>query len=172
MSQENLVSLKFTPQEVTDLNDALATVISIIEPKAINLTPAERQLYGKVRYEFEVWIDKTRGHMLANPTLVPNYIDTVEYESDYAARSVIKPIEPTLKKIYEIFDDIFVLLGHDLYVNSLAFYNAVKIAAKQNVPGSTSIYQDLKQQFPGGRKKKEDPKTPPNPETPATPVTP
>ena len=24
-------------------------------------------MYGKVRYEFEVWIDKNRGHMHDNP---------------------------------------------------------------------------------------------------------
>ena len=66
----------------------------------------------------------------------------------------MKPVEAKLKQLYEMFDDTFILLGHDVYINSLAFYNAVKIAAKNNVPGSTSIYQDLKQRFPGGGKRK------------------
>jgi hypothetical protein len=163
MALEDLVSVEFTPAEVTNITEAIDRIISIIGPKAKNLTPAERQMYGKVRYEFEVWIDKARGHMTSNPTLVPPYIDTVEYEKDYVARNVMKPVEAKLKQLYEMFDDTFILLGHDLYINSLAFYNAVKTASKNNVPGSTSIYQDLKQQFPGGGKKKEDPAVPPTP---------
>jgi hypothetical protein len=154
MALEDLVSVEFSPLEINEVTASLTKVMDIIKPKAKNLTPSERQMYGKVRYEFEVWIDKCRAHMTGNPSLVPPYIDTVEYEKDYAARTTMKPVEQKLQQIYEMFDDTFVLLGHDLYVNSLAFYNAVKTAAKNNVPGSTSIYQDLKQQFPGGGKKK------------------
>lgn len=167
MALEDLVSVVFTPAEVSDINIAVDSILAIIQAKATNLTPAERQMYGKVRYEFEVWIDKCYGHMIANPTLVPSYIDVTEYKADYAARNTMKPVEEKLKQLFEMFDDTFVLLGHDLYVNSLAFYQAVKIAAKQNVPGSTSIYEDLKQQFPGGGKKKVE-----NPAVPATPVPP
>ncbi len=166
MALEDLVSVEFTPLELSEIDTSVNKILDIITPKAKNLTPAERQMYGKVRYEFEVWIDKCHGHMHDNPTLVPNYIDTVEYEKDYVARNVMKPVEEKLKQLYEMFDDTFVLLGHDLYVNSLAFYQAIKIAAKQNVPGSTSIYQDLKQKFPGGGKKKEEPVPPVPPVTP------
>jgi len=167
MPLDDMISVDFTPVEITDITDALNTIIGIIQPKAKNLTPAERQMYGKVRYEFEVWIDKAYGHVMANPTLVPAYINVPEYKKDYAARNAMKPVEEKLKQLYEMFDDTFVLLGHDLYVNSLAFYNAIKVAAKNNAPGATAIHQDLKQQFPGGGKKKADPAVPPI--TPATP---
>lgn len=163
MALEDLISLGFDAAEISQLDEALNTVVNIIKPKAKNLTPPERQMYGRVRYEFEVWIDKCRSHMHDNPTLVPPYIDTAEFEKDYAARVAMKPVEAKLQQIYEMFDDTFVLLGHDLFTNSIAFYNAVKTAAKNNVPGSSSIYQDLKQQFPGGGKKKETPAKPPTP---------
>jgi hypothetical protein len=52
------------------------------------------------------------------------------------------------------------LLGNDIYQNCIAFYKAVKAASLANVPGSTSIYQDLAQQFPG-RLKKPSGETPP-----------
>ena len=155
MALDDMVTVVFTAPEVGEITTALDTIINIIQPKAKNLTPAERQMYGKVRYEFEVWIDKCRGYMTANPTLVPSYIDMVEYEKDYTARGAMKPIEQKLQQLFEMFDDTFVLLGHDLYTNSIAFYNSLKGAAKNNVPGATSIFQDLKQQFPGGGKKKE-----------------
>jgi hypothetical protein len=163
MALEDLVSVELTPAEIDEVTTSLTKVLDIIKPKAKNLTPSERQMYGRVRYEFEVWIDKCRSHMHDNPTLVPPYIDTAEYEKDYAARVAMKPIEAKLQQLYEMFDDTFVLLGHDLFTNSIAFYNAVKTAAKNNVPGSTTIYQDLKQQFPGGGKKTVTPATPPTP---------
>ena len=151
MALSNLVSIVFTVAEITAISDALDVILNIIQPKAINLTPAERQAYGRVRYEFEVWIAKCQGYMTANPTLVPSYIDMVEHGNDSTARESMKPMEQKLQQLYEMFDDTFVLLGHDLYVNSIAFYRAVKNAAQSNVPGATSIYEDLKQQFPGGR---------------------
>jgi len=64
-----------------------------------------------------------------------------------------------LKEITEMLDDTRLLLGTDVYNNSIAFYRNVKISALQNVPGSTNIYQDLQQQFPG-RPKKKIPPTP------------
>jgi hypothetical protein len=161
MALDDLISLELTSAEEGEIMHAIEIIFNIINPKAKNLTPAERQMYGKVRYEFEVWIDKCRGYMRDNPTLVPPYIDIAEFERDYAARNTMKPIEQKLQQLFEMFDDSFVLLGHDLYINCIAFYNALKVASKNNVPGSTVIFQDLKQQFPGVGKKKEDPAVPP-----------
>lgn len=159
MALTNLISILFTAAEITAISDALDVILNIIQPKAINLTPEERQAYGRVRYEFEVWINKCHGYMTANPTIVPQYIDMVEYDKDSETRESMKPMEQKLQQLYEMFDDSYVLLGHDLYVNSIAFYRAVKNAAQNNVPGATSIYEDLKQQFPG-RRATENPEPP------------
>lgn len=163
MALENLISMGLDAAEITQLDEALNKIIDIIKPKAINLTPEERKLYGKVRYENVIWIDKNKGYISTNPEFVPNYLDTTEYNKDYAAFNAVKPIQQKLQQAYEMFDDTFILLGHDLFFNSLSYYYSVKSAAQSNAPGSTAIYNDLKQQFPGGRKKKETPATPPTP---------
>jgi hypothetical protein len=46
--------------------------------------------------------------------------------------------------------DTNLLLGTDLYNNLTAFYRSLREASKSNAPGASSIYKDLKQQFPGG----------------------
>lgn len=163
MALENLVSVEFDAAEISHINEALDTIIGIIKPKAINLNVDERKQYGKVRYENVIWIDKSSGYISTNPEFVPNYLNTAEYNKDYAAFNVVKPIQQKLQQAFEMFDDTFILLGHDLFFNSLSYYYSVKSAAQSNAPGSTAIYNDLKQQFPGGRKKKETPPTPPTP---------
>jgi len=110
----------------------------------------------------EVWIKKVYDYMVANPTLVPAYIDLPEHRKDIEAREDMRPIQEKLTQLHEKFDDTFIVIGHDLYVNSLSFYRNLKAAAQANVPGATSIYEELKKQFPGGKK----PATPTPPPVP------
>jgi len=62
-------------------------------------------------------------------------------------------------------------LAHsDVYVAELAFYQNVKQAAKRGVPGTDTIYDDLKTRFPVARKpshpQTRHPKTAGNSESP------
>jgi hypothetical protein len=38
----------------------------------------------------------------------------------------------------------------------LIFYNSVKAAAAQDVPGAKAVYEELKQRYPGGRRKRTE----------------
>ena len=96
------------------------------------------------------WVEKCQGYMQTNPTLVPGYIDTAELDKDIKTRQQdMQPRFTILRSVYESFDDTMLLMGNDIYNNCIAFYRAVKAASQANVPGSTSIYEDLAQQFPG-----------------------
>jgi hypothetical protein len=39
--------------------------------------------------------------------------------------------------------------GSEAYQSSLIFYNSVKMAARQDIPGAKAIYEELKKRFPG-----------------------
>jgi hypothetical protein len=43
--------------------------------------------------------------------------------------------------------------GSEAYQSSLIFYNAVKAATAQDVPGAKEIYADLKARFPKVKRK-------------------
>lgn len=149
MALENLISISFTPAELTALDNALTAIEGTVAGKVINLTPEERSQYGRVSNRTENWIDKVMGYMDANPALVPNYIDVVEHRKDYDVRKLIATRLNRLASVFESIDDTQKLISSDLWTNSIAFYRNVKIASQQNVPGSTAIYNDLKAQFPG-----------------------
>ncbi|OFX82159.1 MAG: hypothetical protein A2X12_03245 [Bacteroidetes bacterium GWE2_29_8] len=159
MANDNMISVEFTAQEIADIAAAIQAIKTIVAPKAINLTPNERHKFARVSYEMEYWTQNVHNYMVLNPILVPPYINLPEHEKDIKARNDMRTMLNGLKEITEMLDDTRLLLGTDVYNNSIAFYRNVKISALQNVPGSTNIYQDLQQQFPG-RPKKKIPPTP------------
>jgi hypothetical protein len=128
----------------------------------INLTPEQRQRYARVAYEMIPWIEKCNHYMITNPVLKPAYIDIAEFNKDLKARTDLYPLFTKIRSLLEMLDDTILLLGSDLYTNSIAFYRSVGVSAKADVPGATSVYQDLAQQFPG-RPRKHSGETPPAP---------
>lgn len=154
---DNLISVEFTAQETADILAACATLESILTSKTVNLTPTQRQQYGRVRYEMEIWVSKASNYMTQHPQLVPAFIDQAEHQKDVAAHAVLNPIIDRIENIRQMTLDTNLLVGSDLYTNCMAFYRSVKMAAKSNAPGASTIYADLKQQFPGGKRPKKTP---------------
>jgi hypothetical protein len=150
MALDNLISVVFTDEEVARMDSALSELENVLKGKAVNLTPKQRQTYGRVAYEMEVWIDKVNDHIQQDPQLVPSYIDLEEHKSDIATHRVLNPRIARLTGILQSLEDTNRLLGSDLYNNSLAYYRSLREAAKVNAVGASSRYSDLKQQFPGG----------------------
>jgi len=153
MALDNLISAEFTQAELDEIQHALDTIKNILSGKVINLTPDERHRYARVSYEMIPWVEKCKGYMETNPTLLPAYINKTEFDKDMKTRADLVPLYTTLRSVFESLDDTMLLLGSDIYTNCIAFYKAIKAAANSNVPGSTTIYQDLAQQFPGRPKK-------------------
>jgi hypothetical protein len=125
---------------------------TIIKDKAVNLTPKQRQSYGRVAYEMEVWVDKTFSYMQQDPQLVPAYIDMEEHTKDISAHRALNPRIERLNGILQSMEDTNRLLGSDLYNNSLSYYRNLREAAKVNAVGASAKYSDLRQQFPGRKR--------------------
>jgi hypothetical protein len=50
-------------------------------------------------------------------------------------------------------DDTVMVAGSEAYQAALVFYNAVKAAAAQDIPGAKEVYSDLKARFPSIKRK-------------------
>jgi hypothetical protein len=156
MALDNLISVSFTDSELKEIDGALTVIENILNGKVINLTPKQRQQYGRVAYDMEVWVDRVDSYMLQSPQLKPSYIDAAEHASDMSAHRALNPRIERMNTILHSMQDTNLLLGTDIYNNSLSFYRAVREAAKVNAPGASTIYSDLKRQFPTGPKKKDE----------------
>lgn len=152
MAQENLASVAFTAQEEADLQTAIASIATIVQGKLQSLTPEERQQFGRVKYEKEVWIDKVKLQMDQNPSMIPTYLDKKEFDRDYDAHKILNGVITKLEQEFQKMVDTNLLLGYDLDTSALMFYRAIKTAANDNALGAKTVYEDLKQQFPGRKK--------------------
>jgi hypothetical protein len=43
--------------------------------------------------------------------------------------------------------------GSEAYQAALIFYNSVKMATRQDIPGAKAVYEELRKRFPGTRRK-------------------
>ena len=70
-----------------------------------------------------------------------------------------------LNKLCEAVDDTLMLVGSEIWMADLSFYQTVRQAAKRSVFGADAIYDELKQRFPGvaGDPEEEPEPTPPTP---------
>lgn len=91
-----------------------------------------------------------------HPDLVPNFVNSDEFERDYRAREVIEEMIQKLDLIKHKLSDTKILLDHDNYQDTMAFYRAVRYYAAEQQQGAIPIYEELKQFFPHGKKKEEE----------------
>lgn len=148
---DNLINISFTNAEINQMENALDTIENILNGKVVNLTPEQRQEYGNIGNNTENWITKVNRYMDQKPQLIPFYLSKPEFDKDLKARELMKPWLNRVDSINESMQDTSKLLSTDIYNAAIAYYRNIKLISRQNVPGTTTIYQDLKEQFPGRR---------------------
>jgi hypothetical protein len=101
--------------------------------------------------------------MASAPNLVPPYVDVAEVAKDRALRLVLADILREAKKFCEMLDDTVMVVGSELWMADLSFYQTVRQAARRNVAGADTVYDDLKERFPGVAGDPEEPAPAPAP---------
>ena len=116
----------------------------------INLTPEERQSLPKMSDKSLSFVQKALAYAQSNPQFVPPYANIPELQKDFGLASQLALVSQAAHIFTEKVGDTGMAVGSEAYVAALTIYNTVGQAAKVNVPGADTIYQDLKQRFPGG----------------------
>ncbi|SEW09426.1 hypothetical protein SAMN05421841_0997 [Chryseobacterium wanjuense] len=147
MALDNLISLTFSESDLTTIDQALSSIENILLGKTINLTPEQRQQYGRIAEQNKLFVNMSKNYMEQYPQFVPVFLDKAEFDRDYSARQQIESRLQRLSSITEQLSDTKVLLDHDNYHNSITFYRNMKFLAGENVPGTNVIYEDMKQFF-------------------------
>lgn len=159
MASDNRISVEITAEQKTAIVDAVAALKTALTGVTINLTKDERQSLPKIGDKTLAFDEKCKAYMASRPELVPGFIDAAELAKD---RKLIDDLLPCLREvapICEALEDTVSLAYTDVFVADLAFHANVKQAAKRGVAGADTIYDDLKQRFPG-RPRAEEPAPP------------
>lgn len=138
-----------TPEEKIKVDGAILTLKEVLVPKLIDLSTGEIQELPKMGEKTVDFVEKSLVHMEQNPNLVPAYVNVEEANKDLDGVRVLKTYYNPLEQLVGMISDSSTLSGSEAFTASLSFYNAVKAAAKVDVPGAKMIYNDLKSRFPG-----------------------
>lgn len=147
MAFENLISIQFTEAELAQLDAAMASIAQVLRDKTINLTPEQRQQYGRIAEQNKLFVNKAKEYMEQNTQHVPAFIDKAEFDQDFQARTQIESRITQLQGLVEQLSDTKTLLDHDNYHNAITFYRNIKFLSQENVPGTTTLYEGMKQFF-------------------------
>lgn len=153
MPVENLVSVSFTQEELTKIDNAIKEIEGVLEGKTLNLTPGERQQYGRIAEQNKLFVNKGKELMDQYPQYIPAFLDKAEFDNDFLARTQIETRLTRLQSVAEQLSDTKTLLDHDNYHATITFYQHIRYLSQQSVAGISTIYEALKQFFKGGRKK-------------------
>ncbi len=151
MALENLISLTFTEEELNNLDTHLSGIRSILNGKTVNLTPEQRQQYGRIANQNKLIVDKAKNYMEQHPEWIPRFLDKEEFDRDYTTRMDIESRVQLLENVTQQLVDTKTLLDHDNYSNTLSFYRMLRFLSSENEPGANKVYEDMKVLFKNSR---------------------
>jgi hypothetical protein len=120
----------------------------------VPLTSEERHEMLKMGEKTLMFVEKAHDFAHQNPTLVPAYLDMDGFDVDFKDAHGLWALVNSVRQLYENLSDTEMAAGSEAYQAALVFYNSVKIAAAQDVPGAKAVYEELKTRFPQRRGRK------------------
>ena len=139
------------------------TELKALLPFLINLTPEEKKSMPRMGTNRQAMDDAFSQSMGAHSELVPDFVDEAELAADRALNSALYELFQCAHEICEGIEDTMMAASADNYLAYLSYYNNVKQAAKRNVQGANTIYDNLKRFFPRGRRNGDTPVPVPTP---------
>lgn len=155
MSDINRYSSVIPPEVAEQAKDLFRQGAEVLAPYLINLTPDERIQLPKMGDKSVPFVTKGAEYLRIPNSPAPPYLNPEDLIVDLNAFETIRQIRQIVQPIADMLDDTMLLCGSEAYVAVLAFYTYLKGAAKMNVPGAKTIYDDLSARFPSRPAKKE-----------------
>jgi len=129
-------------------------------PFMVNLSPAERRSIPKLGRMTTKFVELALGLSEKHPELVPPYLDVQKMKQDFELARKFVEIMSVLEPLWEKMNDTFYAAGSSAHAQARLFYKAVKIAARNQIPGTDVMVKELKQSFrnPIDREKRDNKK--------------
>jgi hypothetical protein len=143
------IPVDIVSQVQTLVNQAQGLLLPYVTP----LTPSERHTMPKMGEKTLSFVEKAHAFAVQNPTLCPPYLDMTAFDADFGDAHNLWTLLVSTQQLHENVDDTEMVAGSEAFRSSLVFYNSVKMAARQDVPGAKAVYEELKKRFPGGKRR-------------------
>lgn len=136
--------------EIMDLLSKLNAKLTF----SINLSPEHRDSVATMSDGRLPFVQKSLNYGKLEPKIAPDNADIIELEKDINFFSSLSPVEMELKQLAEKVITARIAAGADAFETARNIYINSQRAAKQGVPGTQLIYDDLKILFEGQGSKK------------------
>ena len=142
-------------QAQTKIDEAMEILASYL----MSLTPDERRKMPKAGRKSINFVEKSFEYAKQNPGLVPAFLDMETFGIDVEGSRRLWTLINSVRQLEQHLCDTEMSAGSEAYQAALKFYSFVKMAAKQNLMGAKTVFQELKVRFPR-RKRKADESSP------------
>ena len=156
---ENQISISFTAEEKTKINQAIGVLADLLAPKLIALSPADKKRLSKISDDAIPFVGKVAQYVQTNPEFIPLFGNAEEFARDFSAFGDLREFNRSLAQITENLEDTRMLTGGEADDFARRYYGAVGQATKMNVPNAQAIYDDLSLRYEAQRANR--PKKPP-----------
>ena len=150
----NEISFKLTDEEITQLDQAVETITKVLGSKLATLDPERRKELLSMGDKTVAFVEKSFEYADMYTKYLPEYIDLPESKIDFVAVKALRKYFAPIETITNGIDDTMRLAGSEAFGSALMIYKSLKAAAKLNLPGAQEAVNDLKNRFPGTKKKK------------------
>ncbi|MFT3739535.1 MAG: hypothetical protein QM786_12315 [Breznakibacter sp.] len=136
------------PAEVLEQAKVLIEQIStLLSPYLVALSNEDRKSIPKMGEKTLAFVTKAKEYAGQYPDLLPTFVNKAEFDTDVADATNLVGLKARIDQLASLVDDTVMVAGSEGYIAALAFYNNVKLASKQNVPGAKVINDELAQRF-------------------------
>ncbi|MDR2131669.1 MAG: hypothetical protein LBP56_11000 [Odoribacteraceae bacterium] len=153
---ENRHILPIPPNVLSQAQTKIDEANALLAPYLLPLTPEERHDLAKMGNKTLSFVEKAQDYAHKYPQLCPSYLNLTAFDTDMSDATGLRTVHISAKQLSETIDDTVIVAGSEAYQAALTFYNAIKAAAAQDIPGAKAVYADLKARFPGVKRKNED----------------
>jgi hypothetical protein len=143
---DNQVDFQLPADDKQAIMDAAALIQSKLT-QMVSLSPEERIGGLQLGTKSFGHIEKISDYMDQNPHLIPSYVDVAAFKRDVQVVRDLREINRVLEPLVQSISDTAMVAGIEAMTTGMAFYNAVKVASKNNAPNANVVYADLKERF-------------------------
>lgn len=148
MPNDNRISAELSDADKTTILTKIAEIGALL-PFLLNLTKQERMTLPKLGAGSLAFDEQCADYMESAPNLIPPFVDPAEVTKDRNLREALAEVWRELKMLCEMLDDTLMLVGNEIWMADLTYYQTVRQAARRDVPGADTIYDELRARFPG-----------------------
>ena len=146
----NLISTIFSPADETIVMDLLAQIKAKF-PDGIKLSIEQKRHMPQIDDTRIPFVDKGLSFGEQQPMIVPPFIVLGELKKDIDFVKSTRRVGAEILSLAEMITDTRTAAGYDAYQAALSIYSSSKAAAKQGIPGTQTIVDEMGKLFDGQR---------------------